>query len=285
MSTAVRSIRMNPKPNPIPALAVTVMVLALAAFRAPAEPPPPGTADSDPPAGNGSGKPAATVDRQPAEKALQLPGLTLNAKRRCVDIEATVCLDEGALELVACTKDSKEHESIVVVAARPIHIHTALLLLGAKNGNPPMRRPLDEEMTRWADLPPRGDLIDVFLEFKDATGKLTERPISDFIARSGDHAHETGATAGAARFPQTFLFAGSQLRDKGQAPKDYLADLSGHVISIASFGDELLCLPEVHSHDNGALMWRVDPTHLPEPGTAVTLRLLLQKTPEPKSKP
>lgn len=37
MSTAVRSIRMNPKPNPIPALAATVRVLALAAFRAPAD--------------------------------------------------------------------------------------------------------------------------------------------------------------------------------------------------------------------------------------------------------
>jgi hypothetical protein len=229
------------------------------------------------------------VDRQPAEKALQLPGLTLNAKRRCVDIEATVCLDEGALELVACTKDSKEHESIVVVEARPIHIHTALLLLGAKNGNPPMRQPLNEEMTRWADVPPQGDLIEVFLEFKDAAGKLTERPISDFIARSDDdHAPPAAGETDAEpkpRFPHTFIFAGSMLRENESGPKDYLADRSGHVISIASFGDEVLCLPDHHSQDNGALMWRIDSTHLPKPGTPVTLRLRFKKEPAPKPDP
>jgi hypothetical protein len=226
--------------------------------------------------------PPASPDR-PALDAVKLPGLTINAKERCVDVEATVCLDEGALELIACTKDSKEHESIVVVAARPIHIHTALLLLGARNGNPPMRRPLNQEMTRWADIPARGDAIEVFLEYKDATGKPTERPIGDFIKRSEDHAPPPGEAP--PRFPNTFVFAGSQLRDNENAPKDYLADLSGHVISIASFGDELLCLPEIHSQDNGALAWRVDATHLPKPGTAVTLRLRFKKDPAPKPDP
>jgi hypothetical protein len=226
---------------------------------------------------------APDTEKSPAPDAVKLPGLTINSKERCVDVEATVCLDEGALELVACAKDSKEHESIIVVAARPIHIHTALLLLGAKNGNPPMRRPLDKEMTRWADVPARGDAIEVFLEFKDATGKATERPISDFIKRSEDHAPP--AVEAPVKFPYTFVFAGSQLRENGGAPKEYLADLSGHVISIASFGDELLCLSEIHSQDNGALVWSIDPTHLPKPGTAVTLRLRFKKDPAPKPGP
>jgi hypothetical protein len=74
-----------------------------------------------------------------------------------------------------------------------------------------------------------------------------------------------------------FLFAGSHLRDNGKGPRQYLADLSGHVISIVTFGDELLCLPGVQSHANGALMWQVDSTHLPKVGTKVTLRLRPQK--------
>jgi hypothetical protein len=45
------------------------------------------------------------------------------------------------------------------------------------------------------------------------------------------------------------------------------------VISIATFGDELLCLPEVHSQDNDALMWQVNATNLPAVGSNVTLRL------------
>lgn len=273
---------MNPTSRSIPALAPTAIALVLAILPALSEPEPPVPV-----------KPAATPpaagDRQADAPALKLPGLTIDAKQRCVDVQASVCLDEGALELIACTKDSKEHESIVVVEARPIHIHTALLLLGARNGNPPMRQPLNEEMTRWTDVPPRGDSIDVFLEFKDAAGKLTERPISDFIARSGDDASAPAAgeadAAPKPRFPHTFIFAGSMLRENESGPKDYLADSSGHVVSIASFGDEVLCLPDHHSQDNGALMWRIDPTHLPKRGTAVTLRLRLKKDPAPKPDP
>ena len=44
---------------------------------------------------------------------LKLPGLTVHTKERYVDVDATVCLGEGFLELIACTKDGKEHESII----------------------------------------------------------------------------------------------------------------------------------------------------------------------------
>jgi hypothetical protein len=55
------------------------------------------------------------------------------------------------------------------------------------------------------------------------------------------------------------------------------------VISIATFGDELLCLPGVHSHENGSLMWQVDATELPKVGTKVTLRLRPRVQPAPKT--
>jgi hypothetical protein len=283
---AHRPVLMKTKPTTIAARLLAVTALGIAAIPASAQTP----GHTGPPARAEAG-PAQDPGTQPSApgKDFKLPGITIDAKQRHVDVQASVCLDEGALELIACTKDSKEHESIVVVEARPIHIHTALLLLGAKNGNPPMRQPLNEEMTRWADVPPQGDLIEVFLEFKDAAGKLTERPISDFIARSDDdHAPPAAGETDAEpkpRFPHTFIFAGSMLRENESGPKDYLADRSGHVISIASFGDEVLCLPDHHSQDNGALMWRIDSTHLPKPGTPVTLRLRFKKEPAPKPDP
>lgn len=282
---------MTPKQTFFPALAITTMALILAVSSVQADPPPPvgippvQSADPAP----GKQPPAApdTEEKEPALPPNVLPGLTIDARKGHVDVEATVCLDQGALELIACTKDSKEHESVVVVNARPIHIHTALLLLGARNGNPPMRRPVNKEMTRWVDIPARGDLIEVFLEFKDAGGKLVERPISDFITRTRHEDVQPGAgpEEAAARFPGTFIFAGSHLQENEQGPKDYLADLSGHVISIATFGDELLCLPEVHSQENGALAWSIDPAHLPKKETPVTLRLRLKKNPDSKPNP
>ena len=224
--------------------------------------------------------------KKPTRKPVKLPGMVIDFEKRCVDLEGAICLEEGCLELIACRKGSKEHESIVALSAKAMHIHTALLLLGANNGNPAMRKPVDEEKTRWVNVRPRGDPIDVFLVTTNKGGKAIERPISDFIVRSSERVDEVdGAVITApnqtekrgdekeARLPHTFLFAGSHLRDNGPGARQYLAELSGNVISIATFGDELLCLPFHQTQKNDALMWQVKPGSLPEVGTKVTLRL------------
>ena len=231
--------------------------------------------------------PASASKGEPVPE-LKFPGLTINARERCLDVDGTICLSDGALELIACNVGGKVHESIVAVEARPSLIHTALLLLGARSGSPAMRRPANEEETRWVDIPPTGDLIDVFLEFNNAEGKRVERPISDFIRRrirDGIERPKSGTEADKAQsIPHAFIFAGSHLKDDGDGPRGYLADISGHVISMSTFGDELLCLSELHSHQQGALEWEIDPTHLPKKGTAVTLRLRLKKSSEPEPK-
>ena len=121
-------------------------------------------------------------------------------------------------------------------------------------------------------------------------GRIARPVVSDFVVRSrervdkvdGDVATAPGQTdrrrnEKQARLPHTFTFAGSQLRDNGPGPRDYLADLSGNVISIATFGDEVLCLPFHQTQHDGALTWRVKPDSLPGVGTRVTLRLRLKK--------
>ena len=225
-----------------------------------------------------------------ARKPVKLPGMVVDYfEKRCIDLEATVCLEKGLLELIACTKGSKEHESIVALSARAMHIHMGLLLLGADNGHPAMRKPVDEKKSRWVHVPPRGDPIDVFLVVANKDGKLIEKPISDFIARSSERIDEVDGAVVVApdqagklgdeqkrRLPHTFIFAGSQLRENGPGPRQYMADLSGNVISIASFGDELLCLPFHQTQENGSLMWQVKPGTLPKVGTKITLRLRLR---------
>lgn len=237
----------------------------------------------------------AAPTKQP-RKPVKLPGILIDLEDHCVDLEATVRLQEGFLELVACTKGTKEHESIVAIEARPMHVHTALLLLGAVNGHPAMRKRVDAARTRWVNVPPRGDPIAVFLVTTNQDGKAVERPISDFIVRSKDRADEvdgvviTNPDANAKRdddererLPHTFLFAGSHLKENGAGPRQYLADGSGNVISIATFGDELLCLPFRQTSANDALMWRVKPDSLPAVGTRVTLRLRPPRKPSKAS--
>ncbi|MDG2222411.1 MAG: YdjY domain-containing protein [Rubripirellula sp.] len=233
--------------------------------------------------GNGRANAKSAPPEKPARKPMKLPGIVIEFDKRYVDLKATICLTDGLLELVACTEGSKEHESIVAVAARPMHIHTALLLLGANNGHPAMRKLVDKQKSHWVNRPARGDAIQAFLLMRDKTGKLVEQPIRDVIVSSQDRLDEAeGRTLAApkpdtpqqaSQFPAVFVFAGSHLRDQETGRRQYLADRSGHVISIATFGDELLCLPNHQTQSNGSLHWRIKPDSLPPVGTSVTLRL------------
>lgn len=224
-----------------------------------------------------------------AIKKLKMPGVAIHLKDRCVDIDGKICLEKGMLELVACTRGTKEHESIVAIDARPMHVHTALLLLGAEAGSPAMRRRSTDEDKRWIDVPPSGSNVDVLLVFPDNAGKLVEHPISEFIKRSsvedGEVRDANAEKRAETKFPtHTFLFAGSHLVDDGPVPRPrkYLSDESGNVISIVTFGDELLCLSGVHSDQKEALEWQVNATGLPAVGTKVTLRLRPQPKPNVK---
>ena len=264
-------------------------VLAETTTKAPTEVEPASGVDATPatkpaPKSKPASKPESGLEE--ALKKLKLPGVKINAKERYVDVDASICLDQGALELIACTKNTKEHETIVALEAKAKHIHTALLLIGAKPGNPAMQKAVDKEKTRWIHLPPKGGPVDVFLVFKNKQGKEVERPISDFIEAYSDEyddgQEEPDEEEEDDRFPtHTFLFAGSFLHGKGDGPRKYLADLSGNVISLATFGDELLCLPGIYAHAAGALSWQIDDTHLPEVGTKVKLRLRPQLAPAP----
>jgi hypothetical protein len=207
----------------------------------------------------------ASADELPGE--LKIPGLRIDFRGRFVDIDATVCLREGLLELVACGKGTKEHESIVAIEPRPLHVHAALLALGAEPGNPAMP---------FANLIPGGDPVEVSLVVPDGPDRRIERTIDAFVTLAGGEFTGQPDPTGDKEpptFPKTFVFAGSQMHQEGERPPVYVADETGSVVSIVTFGDELLCPAEVQSSDNGELVWRVDATHLPEVGEKVVLRL------------
>jgi hypothetical protein len=205
----------------------------------------------------------ATGAKENPLNKLKLPGVKINPDERYVDVDAKVCLREGALELVVCTSGTKEHESIFSVEARPMHVHAALLLIGAKPGNPAGRRKL--ENGGWIDVPPRGGEVDFSVVIINEEGKPNETPIQDFMVSTADPNK---------KFPtSTFLFAGSRLIPQEEGPRLYLCEQSGNVISLSTFGDELLCLPDVYGHQNGALLWEVVGDKLPKIGSKVILRL------------
>lgn len=88
--------------------------------------------------------------------------LDLEGKRLLLKTE--VCLQEGVLEMLCCKKQTKEHESILAIDSPATAIHAGLLAIGAKVGTPVKFSPRFQ--------PPRGQKLDIYLQWKDKQGKL-----------------------------------------------------------------------------------------------------------------
>ncbi len=199
---------------------------------------------------------------QVQEKLNALPGIEVNLKQGYVDAAGKICLDEGMLELIATNEGGKEHESIIALKAKAKHIHLALLMLGAKPGTPPHWKYI-EAQDRWLGIPPKGDLVRLSLVYRDGEGKERETPISEFIQnREGEQLTTSD-----------FIFAGSRIAQSDDGKKNYMADVDGNIVSVSSFGDETLCLPEPASNANDQLIWEIDAEKLPRTGSAATLRM------------
>ena len=65
----------------------------------------------------------------------------IDPKRKIVVVDGEVVLREGLLEMFACPKGTKEHESIVAVNSNAQLIHTGLLAIGALPGRPVQFQP------------------------------------------------------------------------------------------------------------------------------------------------
>lgn len=78
-------------------------------------------------------------------------------------LKTRVCLREGLLEMLICKAKTKEHESILSVDTEAYVVHASLVALGAKAEHPVRFRPEYQ--------PPKGDKIDIWLNWVDAAGK------------------------------------------------------------------------------------------------------------------
>ncbi len=192
-------------------------------------------------------------------------GIAVHAATGRVEIQAFVCLDGGWLEQVACSPDTREHEALVVVMARPSSIHAALLIAGLEPGSPGQWRYEDGTVSV---VPPTGDRVDVLVRY-ERNGRSIEEPIGSWIIGVTDDRP----------FPDVpWVFAGSVFAENPdwmEPGEHYVADLSGSIVGLVTFGDEIIGFGQVMADQETvqAMQWQVDTDHVPPIGTPVTLIL------------
>jgi hypothetical protein len=176
------------------------------------------------------------------------------ANKRVV-LDGTVCLREGQLEMLACPKATKEHESVLAVDSKAYVVHAGLLAVGAQVGTPVQFQPNYKPAT--------GTQIDVMLIWTDKDGTVHRDRGQDWVRNA-----KTGKA-----MDYAWVFAGSGFwQDEATGEKSYLAE-SGDFICVANFPSAMLDLPVESSQANENLLYEAFTEHIPPIGTRVRIVL------------
>lgn len=181
-----------------------------------------------------------------------LPGIVVDTKAREVRLEGKVCLQRGALELFVCSEGTREHESVVVVKAKPSHLTFALTLLDLRPGKPGFAT------DGGAFSPPAGDVVDIVARFKNKDGQAVELPAWKLLRLSG-------AREGLDR-PIEWVFVGRREADALVA-----ADREGTVVCLSNFVEAVIDVPFESTSVNTNLVYEANPDTVPPVGTPVEL--------------
>ena len=231
------------------------------------------TADKDPAAAASATDDAAqpadqteTPARQPAppKKVLSKdpPGMKrlmpdadvwIDPKHKRVVMDGEVCLRAGTLEMFACLKGTKEHESIVAVDTKAWPVHAALLAVGAKNGAPVQFQPTFRAAA--------GTTIDVTVIWKDEKGAEHQDRAQDWIRNL-----RTGKP-----LEYSWVFGGSGF-DITRGQKYYRAE-GGDFICVSNFPSAMLDLPFESGQATADLLFEAFSEKIPPRGTKVRLVL------------
>lgn len=196
--------------------------------------------------------PAAPAEKPSSSPREYVPGLRIDWAKQVVEIDAKVVFRDGPLELLACSARTREHESILVVRPRPLHIYEALGLIGLEPGSPVRYDPATD---RWS--PPTGERVSIEIRYPGDGAERT-RPIEDWLLDAKQQ-RPPGAIE--------WVFAGSRTFDEGR----FGADLEGTIICLVDFETAIIAPASLHSADNEQLWLAANTKEIPAVGTACTL--------------
>lgn len=188
----------------------------------------------------------------------------IDAAKTSVLVEGRVVLRDGVLELFACPAETKEHEAVVAIDAKPSLVHAGLLAVGAEEGSPARFQP-DYQ-------PPTGSRVVVRVEWSEG-GRTRSARAQEWV-RGIENKKEMDLP---------FVFAGSGFwTDPDSGRQHYLAD-AGDFICVSNFASAMLDVPAPSSQANAELWFEPFTERIPAVGTPVVLVLTPEPGPDPGS--
>jgi hypothetical protein len=177
----------------------------------------------------------------------------VDKKEKTVIVDGQIALREGMLEMFACTRNTKEHESIVSANTRAYIVQAGLIGLGAEPGHPVRFQPRYE--------PPAGTEIEVSVQWLDEKGKLQTARAQDWI--------KDLKTGKAMTYP--FVLAGSSMFTDPDTGKQHFQAEGGDFVCVSNFGTAMLDIPVKSSQSNEELEFEAFTKKIPPLGAPVRL--------------
>lgn len=196
-----------------------------------------------------------------------LPGIRVGEK--VIEFDGRVAINchhpdtpDVFLEMLVTAPDSREHESLIVSKVKASVLHAALLAAGFESGSPISK---DEHGNT---VPASGDRVRVLVsqvDDSDPSDPDTYVAIESWAV----HLESSLSLSEAAGWPG-LVFAGSILGSDG-----YAADRSGTLISLTSFGDEVVAPTWTVSSEAtiDEPVWIANRDLVPIQGTRVRVRI------------
>lgn len=171
---------------------------------------------------------------------------------KSVIVAGHICLTEGGLEMFACPRNTKEHESVISVNASSSEVHAALVALGANPGQP----------VQWDPeyKPATGPTIRVRVRWIDPS---TGRPITRWAK---EMVREYASGQGLAH---DWVFGGSMQEVDPETGVVYYFGDGGEMLCLSNFSSATMDLNVPSSNANFDLLFEAYTENIPPRGTKV----------------
>jgi hypothetical protein len=124
-----------------------------------------------------TGEAGPKTERLP-DGRLRLGPLLLDEREGTLDVPARINMNQGMIEVLACSEWGKRHESLLVLEAEPYLVQVGLLLLF---GLPPKAVGVVTERSDPASYVPRGPRLGLRVLWPDGDGRERALPVESWI--------------------------------------------------------------------------------------------------------
>lgn len=189
--------------------------------------------------------------------------------QHAVELDGRIACRQGFLEQLVCRQGTRDHESLVTTNAPASAVHAALLAAGLQAGAPGS---WSADPSGQLQLkPPQGQPVQVLVRWADAQGEHTQ-PLAQWVVNTRPDRDQAAPT---------FVFAGSRFQRLPNGTERYVADDSGSIVGLVTFGDEVVAMRTVipDKVDVAPASWKARTDDMPPEGSAVTVVIRATRQP------